>query len=83
MNLTHKFKPGDIIRSCLRSPVEVIEIREGVPSDFVGRVINHTGMPCYVTQHLVSGRETVFSCVSVDSDHHLKGSELFNLYEIQ
>lgn len=78
--MTPKFKVGDVIRSSLRSPVEVIEIRDGIAEDFIGKYINHEGMLCYVTRNCKNNFQSVYSCTCVDSDHHLKGSEMFEIY---
>lgn len=79
---TPRFKVGDIVNSSISSPKQVISIREGVPSDFEGRGVKYVGMLCYEFQ-FVSGRKmtTVYSVEAIDSDHHLKGSEMFDAYQ--
>jgi hypothetical protein len=76
-----KFKIGDIINSSISSPQEVIDIRLGVPSDF-GKICNWTGELCYVLRY-VGGKNgiSVYGIGAVESDHHLKGSEMFELYQ--
>ncbi len=79
---TPRFKVGDIINSSLSSPKRVINIRLGRDEDFRGRYCNWTGSPCYILQS-VGGRQimVVYSVRAVDSDFHLKGSEMYEAYE--
>ncbi len=77
-----RFKPGDVINSSLSGPKVVEDVRVGRESDFTGRHIDHTGDLCYVLRYLGGKRmATVYSVASVDSDHHLKGTEMFDAYE--
>jgi len=77
-----KFKVGDIVNSSLSSPQVVEEIRIGTEKDFTGKFIDHSGALCYVLRYLDGLRiSTIHSCVAVDSDHHPKGSEMFEIYE--
>jgi hypothetical protein len=77
-----RFKVGDVINSSLSSQQTVEEIRIGVESDFVGKVCNFTGEMCYVLRYVYGKRNTVlFGVACVDSDHHLKGDELFEAYD--
>lgn len=82
MNPTPRFKVGDTINSSLSSPQIVEEIHSGVAADFARRYVDFTGEPCYVLRY-VGGRKlaVVYSVKAIDSDHHLKGSEMFDLYQ--
>ncbi len=77
-----RFSKGDVINSSLSSPQVIEDIRPGVPADFAGRHVDFTGEPCYVLRYL-DGRKlaVVYSVKVIDSDHHLKGSDMFNAYE--
>ena len=85
-----KFKIGDVINSSLCSPKEIIDIRIGVPEDFPTRILGN-GVPfrlsfegemCYVLKY-VGGKNTltVYPIELVDGDHHLKGSEMYEIYQ--
>ncbi len=77
-----KFKVGDVVNSSLTSPQVIEEIRVGVDADFINRHIDHSGQLCYVLRY-IDGKKLafVYSCVCIDSDHHLKGSEMYELYQ--
>lgn len=85
-----RFKVGDIVNSSLSSPKEIIDIRIGLPEDFPTTILGN-GVPfrlsfenkmCYILKSLHgNGRISAYSIECVDSDHHLKGSEMFELYQ--
>jgi hypothetical protein len=77
-----QFKIGDVINSSLSSPQVIEEIRIGVDIDFPHKFYNASGCLCYVLRHLYGKKRShVYTVKAVDSDHHLKGSELFEAYE--
>lgn len=83
-NLTEppRFKIGDIINSSLSSQQIVQEIRIGVKSDFVDKIINYTGKLCYVLRYVYGKQHvTVFSVESIDKNCHLKGTKEFEVYD--
>jgi hypothetical protein len=90
MECKPKFKVGDVINSSLSGPSEIIEIRLGVPTDFPTYTlangqpfrVSWEGEPCYIMRHC-HGLQGIHACgvECIDSDHHLKGTELFNAYE--
>lgn len=85
-----RFKVGDVVCSSLGSPRRILEIRVGKPEDFpthtlangtTFRMSEWEERPCYVMQFIGGkSRVVVRACVSVDSDHHLEGTEMYELY---
>ena len=85
-----KFKIGDIINSSLSSAQKIIDIRIGVPSDFKTHILAN-GMKfrvewenelCYVLEYPIKNKPTTVCGVeAIDSDHHLKGTEMFRHYQ--
>ncbi len=81
MTYIPKFKVGDVINSSLTSPQVIDEIRVGVDTD-KSVYYNPAGELCYVL-HYLGGKQnvSVFACKAIDSDHHLKGSEMYEEYQ--
>jgi hypothetical protein len=77
-----KFKIGDIINSSLSSSQEVIDIRVSTAEDEMANRLDFVGQLCYVLQY-VGGKKSIskFPVKWIDSDHHLKGSEQYEIYQ--